>query len=111
MRISVTGLGIVSAIGMDLEANHSSLLNLTSGISTIELLKGLEQDFFGGEIKLTNQQLAGIAFGEKQNELLRTGVNTLSEDVAAGSVNAAIKSTDFLYEIFLDSLLRRKQRS
>ena len=70
MRISVTGLGIVSAIGMDLEANHSSLLNLTSGISTIELLKGLEQDFLGGEIKLTNQQLAEIAFGKKKNEIL-----------------------------------------
>jgi len=70
MRISVTGLGIVSAIGMDLETNHSSLLNLTSGISTIELLKGLEHEFFGGEIKFTNQQLEKIAFGKKQNEIL-----------------------------------------
>ena len=70
MQVSVTGSGIVSAIGMDLEANHSSLLNLTSGISTIELLKGLEQNFLGGEIKLTNQQLAEIAFGEKQTKRL-----------------------------------------
>ena len=70
MSIAVTGLGIVSAIGMNVEENLHSLQNLESGISTIELLKGLEQNFLGGEIKLTNQQLAEIAFGEKQNELL-----------------------------------------
>jgi len=114
MRISVTGLGIVSAIGMDLEANHSALLNLTSGISTIELLKGLEQDFLGGEIKLTNQQLAEIAFGEKQNKLLPRslllsliaakqawGKNTTNPKIKTAIIGATtIGGMDFTEEYF-----------
>lgn len=114
MRISVTGLGIVSAIGMDLEVNHSSLLNLTSGISTIELLKGLGQDFFGGEIKLTNQQLSEIAFEEKQNELLPRslllsliaakqawGKNTISPKIKTAIIGATtIGGMDFTEDYF-----------
>ena len=114
MRISVTGLGIVSAIGMDLEANLSSLLNLTSGISTIELLKGLEQKFFGGEIKLANQQLAEIAFRKKQNEILPRslllsliaakqawGKNTISPKIKTAIIGATtIGGMDFTEEYF-----------
>jgi 3-oxoacyl-[acyl-carrier-protein] synthase II len=114
MRVSVTGLGIVSAIGMDLEANHSSLLDLTSGISTIELLKGLKQEFFGGEIKLTNQQLAEIAFGKKKNEILPRalllsliaakqawGANTISPKIKTAIIGATtIGGMDLTEEYF-----------
>ena len=58
MKVSVTGLGIVSAIGMNLEENHNSLKTLKSGISKIELFSNLDMAFLGGEIKLTNKQLA-----------------------------------------------------
>ena len=119
MRISVTGLGIVSAIGMDLDSNHSSLLNLASGISTIELLEGLGQEFFGGEIKLTNQQLAEIAFGEKQNEILPRslllslisakqawGKNTISTKIKTAIIGATtIGGMDLTEEYF-----RKNQR-
>ena len=114
MRVSATGLGIVSAIGMDLESNHSSLLNLTSGISTIELLKGLDQDFFGGEIKLTNRQLAEIAFEENQNEILPRslllsliaakqawGANTISQKIKTAIIGATtIGGMDLTEEYF-----------
>jgi 3-oxoacyl-(acyl-carrier-protein) synthase len=70
MKVSVTGLGIVSAIGMNLEENHNSLKTLKSGISKIELLSNLDKEFLGGEIKLTNKQLAGIAFLNEENECL-----------------------------------------
>jgi 3-oxoacyl-[acyl-carrier-protein] synthase-1 len=70
MKVSVTGLGIVSAIGMNLEENHNSLKTLKSGISRIELLSNLDKAFLGGEIKLTNKQLAEIAFLNEENECL-----------------------------------------
>ena len=70
MKVSVTGLGIVSAIGMNLEENHNSLKTLKSGISKIELLSNLDKAFLGGEIKLTNKQLAEIAILNEENECL-----------------------------------------
>ena len=70
MKVSVTGLGIVSAIGMNLEENHNSLKTLKSGISKIELLSNLDKVFLGGEIKLTNKQLAEIAFLNEKNQCL-----------------------------------------
>ena len=70
MEISVTGLGVISAIGLDLEQNHNALRSLSSGISKINLIEGLSQDFLGGEIKLSNKELAEIAFGKDVNEKL-----------------------------------------
>jgi len=68
MKVSVTGLGIASAIGMNLEENYKSLYSLKSGISKIELLTDLDKEFLGGEIKLTNKQLAAIAFNNEVKE-------------------------------------------
>ena len=70
MSISITGLGIVSAIGMNLDKNLNSLQNLKSGISNIDLINELQENFLGGEIKLTNQELSLIAFGKDQPEFL-----------------------------------------
>ena len=70
MNISITGLGIVSAIGMNLDENLNSLQNLRSGISDIELIDGLKENFLGGEIKLTNQELSLIAFKKDQKAIL-----------------------------------------
>lgn len=70
MSIAVTGLGIVSAIGMNLKENFNSLKNLKSGISTIDLLPDLGKPFFGGEIKLSNKQLTEIALGKNQDNIL-----------------------------------------
>jgi len=69
MSISITGLGIVSAIGMNLDENLNSLQNLKSGISNIDLINELQENFLGGEIKLTNQELSLIAFGKDQQEV------------------------------------------
>ena len=70
MSISITGLGIVSAIGMNLDENLNSLQNLKSGISNIDFINELQENFLGGEIKLTNQELSLIAFGKDQPEVL-----------------------------------------
>ncbi len=55
---------------MNLEENHNSLKTLKSGISKIELLSNLDKVFLGGEIKLTNKQLAEIAFLNEENKCL-----------------------------------------
>ena len=57
MRIYITGLGAVSAIGMSVAEHLESLLNARHGISQIELVRELKTPYLGGEIKLTNDQL------------------------------------------------------
>jgi 3-oxoacyl-[acyl-carrier-protein] synthase-1 len=57
MRIYITGLGAVSAIGMSVAEHLDSLLHARHGISQIELVRELKTTYLGGEIKLTNDQL------------------------------------------------------
>ena len=69
MSVSITGLGIVSAIGMNLEENLNSLQNLKSGISSIDLINEIQENFLAGEIKITNQELSLIAFEKDKQEV------------------------------------------
>lgn len=57
MRIYITGLGAVSAIGMSVAEHLDALLNGRHGISPIQLVRELKTTYLGGEIKLTNDQL------------------------------------------------------
>ena len=51
-KIVVTGMGIISAIGKDVEENFSALKQAQSGIGTIEILDTLhQQEFPAGEVK------------------------------------------------------------
>ena len=101
MSIAITGIGVVSSIGMNTEENLSSLLNLNSGISKIDLIPSLGKTFLGGEIKLTNQELSSIAFGKSSKEVLpRTlllsliaakqawGNNKISSKIKTGIIGA-----------------------
>ena len=57
-RIAITGMGIVSSIGMSVEANYDALIQQKSGISTIENINTLHKNTIRvGEIKLSNQLL------------------------------------------------------
>ncbi|SFC08359.1 3-oxoacyl-[acyl-carrier-protein] synthase-1 [Zunongwangia mangrovi] len=56
--VAVTGMGIFSAIGKDLEENHSSLIHGKHGLSTPEILETTHQKLPIGEIKATNIDLA-----------------------------------------------------
>ena len=56
--VAVTGMGIFSAIGKDLEENHSSLIHGKHGLSTPEILETIHQKLPIGEIKSTNKDLA-----------------------------------------------------
>ncbi len=58
MRIMVTGLGMVSALGNDIAENFESLKNKKTGIGAIEILKTVHKDsWVAGEIKHTNAGL------------------------------------------------------
>ena len=58
MRVAITGLGIVTAIGMDVDSTRKSLEAANSGIGKASLLKSrLTQTHLFGEVALSNEQL------------------------------------------------------
>ncbi len=61
MRIMVTGLGLISAMGETIAENLESLQKKKSGIGPIEILKTVHRNsWVAGEIKLTNTELTEI---------------------------------------------------
>lgn len=56
--VAVTGMGVISAIGNDLESNYRSLNSGRSGISSPAIFKTIHENFPIGEIKISNQTLA-----------------------------------------------------
>ena len=68
-RIAITGMGIVSAIGNNVQENLLALAQQKSGIGQLELLDTIHQNFPCGEIKLTNTHLVD-ALKVKQNFLI-----------------------------------------
>ncbi|MBL4586494.1 MAG: beta-ketoacyl-[acyl-carrier-protein] synthase family protein, partial [Flavobacteriales bacterium] len=58
MKIAVTGIGIISAIGNDVAENLRSLLAKKTGIGKAKLLRSsLTETYLFGEVKLSNQEL------------------------------------------------------
>ncbi|HLG39712.1 MAG TPA: beta-ketoacyl-[acyl-carrier-protein] synthase family protein [Chitinophagaceae bacterium] len=57
MRICVTGMGIITSIGKNVEENLFSLSKAQGGITRIEGLKNIRKSFLGGQIKLTDAEL------------------------------------------------------
>ena len=61
-RVLVTGMGVVSCIGMNAEENFQHLLAGQSGIGVIEILKTHHRGILpAGEIHFSNEELAHIA--------------------------------------------------
>jgi 3-oxoacyl-[acyl-carrier-protein] synthase I len=61
-RVFVTGIGIICAIGKNVNETLASLQAARSGISQISILETVHRgELPGGEIKLTNEQLAALA--------------------------------------------------
>ncbi|GLU56703.1 beta-ACP synthase [Dyadobacter frigoris] len=72
MSVRITGIGIVSAIGLTVAENLSSLENSKSGIGKIQYLdqKG---DYLVGEVKCSNQELIS-RLGVKSQPISRTSL-------------------------------------
>jgi len=74
-RIAITGLGIVSALGMNVQENLDSLIQKKSGIGQMEFIKSIHQaELPVGEIKKTDQQLAEYLNIPYQRTLTRTTI-------------------------------------
>src|SRR5258708_32813916 len=56
MNVYVTGIGIISAIGFDVQENYFSLKEKRSGIEKIKFLP-FENKVLAGEVKLSNEEL------------------------------------------------------
>src|SRR5690606_41665373 len=92
MKIAITGMGIISAIGMTVEENFNALKNRNSGISDLENIDTVHKGVLKfGEIKLINSELADILHLPENHDFSRT---TLLGAYAAQKAveNAGIKN-------------------
>jgi len=116
MAIRITGIGIVSAIGLSVAENLDSLVNGKSGIGPVKYLE-VDRDYLVGEVKCSNEEFAdrlevktksasrtsllGLAAAReawgknRENSQLRTGI------ISATSVGGMDKTEGF-YRNYLD---------
>ena len=90
-RIVITGMGICSCIGDNVQETFTHLSQGKSGLSTIELLDTLHQDHIKvGEVKHTNEALTNILDIPKENSYSRTsllGILALREAIKNASLD------------------------
>ena len=72
MGVSITGMGIVSAIGLSVEENLLSLKETRSGIAPMKFLAE-RNDLLTGEVKLSNEDLI-IRHHLKSSNISRTSL-------------------------------------
>ena len=72
--VAVTGMGIFSAIGKNLEENHRSLIHGKHGLSYPEILETVHQNLPIGEIKSTNSDLADALNLDKNHAFTRAAL-------------------------------------
>ena len=90
-RIVITGMGICSCIGDNVQETFTHLSQGKSGLSTVELLDTLHQDHIRvGEVKHTNESLTNILDIPKENSYSRTsllGILALREAIKSASLD------------------------
>lgn len=75
MKVAITGMGIISAIGKTVEENYNALITGQKGISSIENFHTVHKDVIKvGEIKLTNLQLEQLLGLSSDNNYSRTAM-------------------------------------
>jgi 3-oxoacyl-(acyl-carrier-protein) synthase len=101
MEVYVTGLGVVSALGIGAEANFDALKTLKTGIKLNTLMDGLFEDTFVGELSLSNTALEKLANVSHALEIPRTallgiiaarealGNTSLDQTVRTGFINGS----------------------
>ena len=56
-RVVITGMGVVSALGIGAEANLSALLRGESGVRTVRYLPTEHREFPVGEVPMSGEEL------------------------------------------------------
>ncbi len=93
-RIAITGIGIISSLGLNVEENLNSLLQKKSGIKEMELLDSIHKEIPVAEVNKTDKQLAEILGLEYHLELTRTTLLALiaAKEAWSNSDNKTVKS-------------------
>ncbi|MGI9583501.1 beta-ketoacyl-[acyl-carrier-protein] synthase family protein [Chryseobacterium sp. RRHN12] len=74
-KIAITGMGIISSIGNNVEENFISLQSAKHGISDIEMFETRHAGFIKtGEIKLSNEELVQKLHLDEDNNVTRTSL-------------------------------------
>jgi len=73
-RIVITGMGIVSALGNNVEENLQALRANRSGIATLRYLKTSHTEFPVGEVKMTNEEMMNILKIHENEPTTRTAL-------------------------------------
>ena len=74
-RIAVTGIGIISSIGNNVEETYDALINRKTGVGKISILDtNHKNDFVLGEIKLTHNELIKLAAVDPKKAWTRTAL-------------------------------------
>lgn len=100
MRIAITGIGVVSAIGKNCAETLSSLLSERSGIGPMRFLGSVHSDIPVGEVPYNNTELkvmAGIAAGEPMPRSALLGLLAAREAVAMATQNGPLPEMDFIH--------------
>lgn len=87
--VAVTGMGIISCIGNNVEENYESLLAGKSGIGYSQFLQTRHKELPVGEIKISNSHLAEILELPEQNNFTRANL------LAAVAIKEALADAGF----------------
>ncbi|MBE8721741.1 beta-ketoacyl-[acyl-carrier-protein] synthase family protein [Sphingobacterium pedocola] len=96
-RVAVTGMGIVSAIGLSVAENLNSLRNAQKGITRVDNFEtSLLDKVRVGEIKLSNEQLSKKLQLPIDNSMTRTGMlGALAAQQAVASAQIDVTSQNY----------------
>lgn len=74
-KVAITGMGIISSIGLTVEENFQSLVSKKHGISTIDFIDTVHKnEILVGEIKTSNETLQHLLNLPENNTFTRTGL-------------------------------------
>lgn len=73
--VAITGMGIISAIGNNVQENYDALINAEHGISRVDTIETIQRsEIMVGEVKLTNDQLISQLNLPPENNYSRTAL-------------------------------------
>lgn len=102
-KVAITGMGIISAIGMNVEENYHSLIHQKHGLSRLQNFDSIHKDqIFVGEIKMTNGELATFLNLSTNHNFSRTAMLGLCA-VKEALENASIKDVNEYKTGFISS--------
>ena len=119
MNVCITGLGVVSALGIGVDNHIKSLSNHQSGISKNTINPYIKKDTLVGEIRSSNSEFKALLGISTQNKIPRSGLigaiaakealgsTSLNQELRCGFINGStvggMDLTESFYADFLSS--------